>query len=347
MLPVLNRPILEWHIMNCVRNGIKIIHIIAVENPLAVGEFVHPDTRWGASIEMLVYKDPCGVRELLTRISGLVQDKVLIIPAEILINVEYQYLVNLHHSKTTITKVLTDGCVDFHSNKQSHNCYKKLSPVSIETGIYIVDKGALNSSEEIAYSWDGSFVSIQTPRDLWIANMTALMGCFDNFLGSDYRRPSNNEPEIGHHTYTDSTVVLKTPCLIGDHCKINSGVSVSKFSVIGNGVIIDHGATIESSVIFKDTYVGTDTSIENCLVSGNVMMNLDIGSWTSVDDQFLLSGVKKRLEYSFSEKLFDKSLALLLLIATSPVWTIKGFIRVIGRKSFFAVRQFMVRDVYF
>ncbi len=348
MLPVLNRPILEWHIMNCVRSGIKRILIIAVENPLTVGEFVGADTRWGASIEMLVYKDPYGPRELLTRISGMIQDTVVVIPVETIVNLPYEKFLNFHdNTKGKITRVSIDGHVEFVSNDALKGCSKKLEQGPRETGTYIADAGSVNSPEVVDYLWDGNFMSIETPKDLWMANMAALGGCFADFFGPEHSDALRNEPQIGHHTHIDSTAILKAPCLIGDYCGINAGARISKFSIIGDGVIIDQGATIGSSLICEDTYIGTDANIENSIVVANVMINLDVGSWTSVGDPFLLSGVKKKILYSFSEKLMDKSLAFLLLIITAPIWIIKGIDRMVRRKSFFAVHQLMLRDLYF
>ena len=348
MLPVLNRPILEWHIMNCVRSGITHIFIVAVENPLTVGEFVKHGARWGASIEMLVYKDPCGPRELLTRISEMVKDTVLIIPAETIINLPYENFQNLHDStKGKISRILTDAHMEFEENDASWRCSRKLELEPRETGAYIAGPGSANSPDVTDHLWDGNFVAIETPKDLWMANMVALGGYFADFLGPEYPDKSTNESHVGHHTNIDSTAILGAPCLIGDYCRINAGVRISGFSVIGDGVIVDQGATVGSSLICEDTYVGTDTNIEKCIVMANVMINLEVGSWTSVRDPFLLSGVKKRIPYSFSEKMMDKTLALLLLMLTAPIWIIKGLARVARRKSFFEVHQLMLRNLYF
>ncbi len=348
MLPVLNRPILEWHIMNCVRSGITRILIIAVENPLTVGEFVGPGSRWGASIEMLVYKDPYGPRELLARISGMIQDTVVIIPADAIINLPYESFLNFHdNAKGKITRVSIDGQIEFVANDASLGCFRKLELESRETGAYIADVGSVNSSDVIDYLWDGNFMSLETPKDLWMANMAALAGCFADFFGPVHLYTSRSEPQIGHHTHIDSTAVLRTPCLIGDYCRVNAGVRISRFSIIGDGVIVDQGATVGSSLICDDTYIGTDTNIENCIVMANVMINMKVGSWTSVGDPFLLSGVKKKILYSFSEKLMDKILAFLLLMMTAPIWVITGLIRKVRRKSFFEVHQLMMRDLYF
>ena len=347
MLPVLNRPVLEWHIINCVSSGIKQIHIVAVENPIAVGEFVGPDTRWGASIEMLVYKDPCGLKELLTRVRGLVQAPLLVIPAEIIINLKYTNLISSSHYAGKITRVLIDGSVEFSKRDNSWDCSRRSLETPVESGIFIADSGDSNAMEEVDYLWDRNFISIETPKDLWVANMTALGGGFNDFLHSYNRGLPSDEPLVGHHTYVDSAAILTPPCLIGDHCRINAGATISEFSIIGDRVIIDQSATVSSSLICENTYVGTDTSIERCIVSGNLMINLDIGSWTSVDDPLLLSRVKRKIVYGLSEKLFDKFFALFLLLTTSPIWIIRGLMRIARNKPFFARRKFMSRDIYF
>jgi NDP-sugar pyrophosphorylase family protein len=348
MLPFLNRPILEWHIMNCVRSGIRSIHIIAVENPLIVGEFVGPDTRWGASIELIVYKDPCDLKELLTRIAGMVLDEVLVIPVETVIDLPYKEFENFHNNaEGKITRVLVDGCVELNSGGETWSCSRKLELEPVDTGVYITDPGGVNSMDVVDYIWGGNFLPIETPEGLWTANMAGLGGCFPDFLGPDYQASLTNKIIVGHHTYIDSTAILRAPCLIGDYCRVNPGARILRFSVIGDGVIVDQGAAIESSLICGDTYVGTDTDVHKCIVVGNVMINLDVGSWTSVEDAFLLSGVKKKIVYSFSEKFVDRFLALILLILMAPIWVAKGVSRLARHKPFFAVRRMMLRDLYF
>ncbi|MGC8660078.1 MAG: sugar transferase [Desulfomonilaceae bacterium] len=347
MLPVLNRPILEWHIVNCVSSGIKRIRVIAVENPIAVLEFVGSGARWGASIEVLVYKDPCSLEELLTRIHGTVQSRLLVIPAETLTNLEYKSLVNASYSQGNVTRIVVDGLVEFHGRDHSRGYSKRRLETPIESGIFVVDSDDSNPAGAVDGLLDTNFISLETPKDLWAANMTALGGGFDDFLQSFKPGLSHQEPLLGHHTYIDSAAILRPPCLIGDYCRINPGASISEFSVIGDRVIVDQGATISSSLVCENTYVGSDTSIERCVVSGNFMINVDIGSWTSIDDPLLLSRVKRKIVYRFSEKMFDKILASFLLLITAPIWGIRGVTRIAQNKSFFAYRELMSRDIYF
>jgi mannose-1-phosphate guanylyltransferase / phosphomannomutase len=349
MLPVLNRPLLEWQIMNFVRNGIKKILIIAVENPLSVGNFVGTDTRWGACIEMLVYKDPYSSEDVLKRVSGMVEFPAVLIPSESMLDFEYEKFSELRpDSKGKPIRIMSTGHVEFMTDHDGVNrCLRVPVDAPLDTGCYVFEDCNLDSSQLVDYFWDGSYLSVASPRDLWKANMASIGGCFHNFLGPDYGTLDQKEPHIGHHTVVDSDAIIKAPSFIGDYCRINSGARIAPFSVLGDGVLMDHSASIVSSVIFNDTYVGADANIEDSMVMANVMINIDVGVWTSVGDPFLLSGVNKKITYRLSQKIADRVLGALLFLLTSPVWIFKGISRLARGKTFFASHPLMVRDLYF
>jgi NDP-sugar pyrophosphorylase family protein len=349
MLPVLNRPLLEWQIMNCVRNGIRKILIIAVENPLSVGSFVGLDSRWGASIEMLVYKDPYSSKDVLRRVSGMMEFPAVLLPSESMLDLEYEKFSNLRpDAKGKSIRILSTGHVEFRTDHDGlKRCFRVPVDPPLDTGCYVFEECNLDSSQMVDYFWDGNYLSVESPRDLWKANMACIGGCFHNFLGPDYGTLDQKEPRIGHHTVVDSNAVIQAPSFIGDYCRINPGAKIAPFSVLGDGVLIDHSASIVSSVIFNDTFVGTDANIEDSMVMANVMINLDVGTWTSVGDPFLLSGVNKKITYRLSQKIADRVLGALLFLLTSPVWIFTGIFRLAMGKSFFASHSLMVRDLYF
>ncbi|MFH0959578.1 MAG: sugar transferase, partial [Pseudomonadota bacterium] len=217
----------------------------------------------------------------------------------------------------------------------------------LETGIYISDKVDPQSTVVVDCHCKENFMAVENPTDLWSANTASVAGFFPDFFGPDYADLNSGKPKIGHHCHIDSTSNIIGPSLIGNYTRINAGAKISKFSVLGEGVIIDQGAKVGSSVIFGDTYVGTDANIYKSVVVSNVVMNLDVGVWTSVGDPFLLSGVNKKIIYSVPQKIMDKSLAFLILLVTLPLWIAKGLIRILRGRPFFDVRILMIRDLYF
>ncbi|MCX5872051.1 MAG: sugar transferase [Deltaproteobacteria bacterium] len=349
MLPILNKPMLEWHIINCVISGIRDILILVVENPLSVSEFVGPDTRWGASIKVVACKDPCGPKEILRRISGTAPETVVIIPTETIMNIRYENLLNFHDNRQgKITRVMAGSRIELRCDGDTvTRCSSSTECEPEETGVYVSRLLDTNFPEAVDYSWNGNFTSIREPKDLWTANIASLDGCFSDFLGLADQSSKKETLQIGHHTRIDPTAIINRPSCIGDFCRVNSRAQILAYSVLGNGVIVDKAAIVRSSVIFPETYVGMDANIESSIVVANVMINIEIGTWTPVRDPFLLSGVNRKIIYALPEKVVDKILALILLLITFPIWFTKGLIRLVRKKPFFGSCQFMVRDIYF
>lgn len=348
LLTCLNKPLLERRITEFVEAGLSEIIIIAVEHPQAVQELVGPQTRWGANINLQVFKDPCSSKETVQRISGLVSGPILLVPCETLIDMDYLKARDFQiQSKSRWVDILSrstvDSCSD--SNNLTPCSAFLLAEDTIETGAILFDPDFEESYASEGYVSEGSHVTVVDPKSLWVANMALLEGRFQRIFKVDTSNPAANII-VGHHSKIDKTVSLTGPILIGNYVRILEGVKLQEYSVICDGCIIDREATVKNSVIMDHTYVGTETSLEMTLAQSNFMIHLGIGVWTPVADPFLLSGAKRKVIYSLKDRLAGFLVALILSVLFSPVIILKGGYRKIRGKDFFDTKTIMIRDIH-
>lgn len=346
LLTCLNKPLLERRITEFVEAGLSDIIVIAVENPQAVQEFVGPQTRWGAKINLQVFKDPCGPKETINRIADMVSGPLLLAPCESLIDLDYSKVRQFQLEKKS-RWVNIQSTVRVNLSSESNELK---SCLEIAQGNEAIDTGAMlfdpEQDETTAnYICEGVYVNVLDSRSLWVANMAVLEGRFQRIFNVD-TSALESEIIVGHHTKIDKTVSIKGPVLIGNYVRLLGGAKIQPYSVICDGCIVDREATVRSSVIMENTYVGAETYLEMTLAQANFMIHLEIGVWTTVADPFLLSGAKKKVIYSWKDTLVNLAATVLVLIAVSPVLLIKGLLRKIKGKDFFDHRTIMMRDIH-
>jgi len=65
---------------------------------------------------------------------------------------------------------------------------------------------------------------------------------------------------------------LGSPCWIGDNVRIRSGVKIGAYSVIAPNVEIDARATVNRSIVMKNSFVGESSDLRNCIVEGSTVI---------------------------------------------------------------------------
>jgi hypothetical protein len=112
---------------------------------------------------------------------------------------------------------------------------------------------------------------------------------------------------------------LQGPCWIGAHAVVQSGARVGPQAVVEDGAFIDNGARVADSLIGPATYVGAMTEIRHSLAWGRHLYKNTNGSCIEVPDPFLLGPLGPQRHAKSGAKLPGRCLALLALIAGSPL----------------------------
>ena len=123
----------------------------------------------------------------------------------------------------------------------------------------------------------------------------------------------------GKNSFIHPTARILPPVFIGAKSQIGRDVELGPDVVIGENVIVDEGASIASSTILNQTYVGQMVNIERRVVRQNMMIDLDSSESVKIADAFLLSALKPNLSRSGWVLARDRLLALLLLVLSLPL----------------------------
>lgn len=341
LLPVFNTPLLQHHIELCVSGGMKHIHIAVVDHPQAVRRFVGDGTRWGAAITVWTFKEPCSGPETIDRLAGKLEGPVLLLPAEGLVNLPLADLMAFHHAQgNRVTKVLCTNSLEEQVETDGPSLPLVLRKVAeeVDTGIMVAESPSDAGEAGQAMMFEGNWVRIDALRRLWAANMACLEGRFpllEERLSSRQRDGS----WLGHHVSAHGSAQVHAPSMIGNFASLNAETRIGPYAMLGDSAIVDKGANVVRSLVFDHSYLGALTNLEDSVVAGNAVLNLRIGSWVSVTDTFLVSSVRDKLLIPWTARLFGKSFAGALLVASSPIWLTKGLLRAVSGKPFFSKKR--------
>ncbi|WP_295383859.1 NDP-sugar synthase [uncultured Thiodictyon sp.] len=108
---------------------------------------------------------------------------------------------------------------------------------------------------------------------------------------------------------------------VGANSRVHPEAELLGEVVIGDDVVVDRAATIRNSVIFPRTYVGELVEISNAIVANNYLIRVDTGALLKIDEAFLL-GSLGAAEGRAPVSLWDRLMAVLLLILSAPLWPI-------------------------
>jgi NDP-sugar pyrophosphorylase family protein len=337
LLPLLNLPLLQNQIELCVLNGLKDIHIAVVDHPFVIRSFVGDGARWGASIKIWTFKDSCSGSDTIARLADKLNGPAVLLPVEHCIDMNLEELIAFHQSHDRgLTRVLCESELDANSDSDELSIppvpFKFPQPV--DSGILVADAPDVFAGQSNDMIFQGSWMRIDSSRRLWAANVACLNEHFPVLTGKLTCR-KEGDVRFGHHTSIAPTSTVEGPALIGNFAVLKSGVHVGSYSTIGDKSVIEKGAHVRASLIADHAYIGSQTTIENCIVADNHILNIKIGSWVAVSDPFLISNIQEKIVMPWTAQLLGKSVAALLLFLTFPIWIGKGLFRAVRGKPFF------------
>ena len=180
-------------------------------------------------------------------------------------------------------------------------------------------------------NWTDSVVLAKTTVDVpgYVSRIDSLVAFYQANLDAAARRLDTllipgRETALGltqgRNTEVYPQNIKQGIALIGSNCHIHPSVELIGEVVIGDHVIIDKRATIESSVILPHTYVGELIELRNAIVRGNDLIRVDNGSILKISDTFLLADLTTTYFNTGLGPFFNRTAGLFLLTLSLPFW---------------------------
>jgi mannose-1-phosphate guanylyltransferase/phosphomannomutase len=351
MLPILNKPLLLYIIEHFQKFDIKNIKINLHHLPEYIDSYFETGENFGVEISYSLEKNLLGTASALKRVESFFDDSTLVHSGNCLADVDLNEIYYFHkQKKSLLTFVVTEDRTkeltaeyELNNNGQIIKSNYRVSKANaqlnfIPIGIYIIEKEILklipsqtqsnidtdvvntlllNKIDFYAYFTQKDNYRITNPHDLLDLNMKLL-----DELTLDQNKLIHKHDSAYIHNSVISTI--KKPIMIGEDSRISKNVEFLGSSVIGSNVKIDEGAIISNSLILNNTYIGKNIEINNSIVYKNLHLSIARDYSIYINDEFILSELKKNPRFQSAKKIilrsFDIILSLTALVLFAPVF---------------------------
>ena len=321
MVPVLNRPILEYLLLLLKQYDIQEIAMTLMYLPQKIMDYFGDGSKWGVNLKYYVEDTPLGTAGSIYAASDFLDETFIVLSGDCITDVNLNEAVALHkEKKAAVTMILkrvefpldygiaiTDpkGYIMEFFEKPS---WSEVFSDTANTGIYIIEPWVMelfNLSLPSDFSRDvfpklleaGHPIYGYITNDYWndIGGLDSYIRTHHDFLERriHFDIPGRNIHSriwIGENTQIDPTAIIRNPCFIGSNCRIGANVLIDGFTTIGDNCIIENDSSIRKCILWNNCYVDYATELRGCVLGNHVQIMHHVSAFenTVIGDETLV-----------------------------------------------------------
>jgi len=309
MLPIANKPIIEWNLKNAIGAGFsEFIFVVAYKSEMVRNYFQNGE-KWGIKIEYVNQGEALGTAHAIGMVEKFVGDFVILSGdtifgkqdiKDISKNKNCMGILNLENAKDYGTVEMKDKAI-LKIHEKMENPITKI----INAGIYHFDKKIFDYIRKTKKSIRGEY-EITDSINMMLDDKS-LLGIFlkewkdvvypwhlldaneENLKKIDIKIKGDIEKNttikgnvsIGKNTTVMAGSYIEGPVMIGENCKIGPNCYIRSYTSIGDNCHIGNACEVKNSIIMDSTniphqnYVGDSIIGQNCnLGAGSKVANL-------------------------------------------------------------------------
>jgi len=297
MVPVLNKPFIEYVIRHLSNHTINEIILAMGYKPDAITSYFGDASQLGAKLIYSVETDPMGTAGAAKNAEQYIDDTFFVMNGDIFTDLNLTEMLHFHKNKgakvtialTTVEDPTRFGVVETDSQQRVTRFIEKpsrdqVTSNMINAGVYIIESEVLKRIPEgkrcmfehdvfpalladgepvFGYATNAYWIDMGTPEKYRQLNCDLLCGKSTQvtFKVGDIR--------IGKQSSVHPQAKLTGPVLVDRDCTMGKGVQLKGPVVIGPGCKINDGATIENSILWQNVTIGEQAVLKDCIVASN------------------------------------------------------------------------------
>lgn len=309
MLPVANKPIIEWNLLNAINAGLEEFIFVIGYKGEKVREYFGDGDKWGVKIDYVNQGEPLGTAHALSLLKGMTDDFVVMCGDTIFGSDDIKKIVKKENSigLFRVENAKEYGVVELDGDKVKKIYEKMEIPVSniINAGIYHFDNKIFKFIEETQRSKRGEYEitdsinlmakeeelkgivltewkDVVYPWDLLEINKE-LLDKMDGKIEGNIEEGViiKGKVIVGEGTKVMSGSYIEGPVIIGKNCKIGPNCYIRPYTSIGDDCHVGNVCEIKNSIVMDasnvphQNYVGDSIIGSNCnLGAGTKIANL-------------------------------------------------------------------------
>lgn len=327
MIPIANRPILEYAIDALAKNGITDISIVVGYKKERIMSHFEDGRNWKVSIEYLEQKKrvaQAGTAYALSMARDRVKGDFLLLPGDNIIGpgLIADLLVKKGKHRVVVTESETPskyGVVELSGDtvinlvekpehhisnlistgiyKFSDDIFEAIDPVMSagKYGLTSVVRSLLAETKITAVKTTSLWSDVVYPWDILTMNAVALRKCGQKTSGKVDKGVTMKGPVIiGDGTVIRSGTHILGPVVIGEGCEIGPSVCIYPSTSIGDNVRIGPFTVVENSVLMNDVQLSSGSYVSHSVIGEGVDMSPQFCAVES-DANVMLEGECRRV----------------------------------------------------
>ncbi|MEM2943293.1 MAG: sugar phosphate nucleotidyltransferase [Methanomassiliicoccales archaeon] len=296
MLPVGNKPIMEYIIESLASNGIKDIIVVVGYKKEKIMSYFQDGMKFGVDIHYVHQEKQIGTSHALLCAKELLDDDFIVLAGDNIIDANSIGDLLKYHKIPSVLVTESDnpskyGVVEIHNGKITGLIEKPaVAPGNlISTGIYLfspdilkriereMNDGALgisnamqkmlNEIEIFAVKTHGKWADVVYPWQIIEVNSAILKFKGQTTSGTIEDHVVIKGPVVvGAGTTIRSGTYINGPVLIGEGCEIGPNATILPASSIGKNVQIGSYTLISNSVIMDNVFIDSHSHISNSVI---------------------------------------------------------------------------------
>ncbi|MCE5297242.1 MAG: NTP transferase domain-containing protein [Euryarchaeota archaeon] len=300
MLPIGNKPILEFVVEALVSNGVRDIILVVGYKKERIMSFFGDGSRFGARITYVFQDKQLGTAHAMTYLKGILKGRFLVLPGDNIVDKDLvSSLIALDKGNNVLVTESDEpskyGVVSLMNERIMSLEEKPINGTGniISTGLYNFEAEMLRHFEEgiaqgkygisdvlksmletidiRAVFGNGQWDDAVYPWDLLRLNEIALGNKGQIIAGTvEAGVTLKGSVVIGRGTRIRSGTYIEGPVVIGEGCDIGPSATIFPSTSIGNGVVVGPFTYITNSIIMSNVTVSSHVHLSQSIIDDNV-----------------------------------------------------------------------------
>jgi len=309
MIPIGNKPILEWNLLNAIDAGIReFVFVVSYKSEMVRSYFGNGE-KWNVKIEYVNQGEPLGTAHAISVVEKFVKDFIVLCGDTIFGKKDFKNIVKTKNSMglAKVENAKEYGIIELDKENVVKIYEKMDEPFTniINGGIYHFNSKIFNYIRKTKKSPRGEFeitdsinmmikdtnlkgIFLKNWRDvvypwhLLDANEEILKKIDKKIDGTVEKNTTiKGKVIIGKNSTIMNGSYIEGPVVIGENCKIGPNCYIRPYTSIGNDCHVGNACEVKNSIILNNSnvphqnYVGDSIIGENCnLGAGSKVANL-------------------------------------------------------------------------
>ena len=307
MVPIADKPILQYVVESLVQNGIRQIIIVVGYRREQIFDYMGAGEQFGIDITYVTQERQLGTAHALAQAKDAVGDEFLVLPGDNLIEASTIARFVGVKPNAMLVKKAVNPCgygVVVIENEMVKEIIEKPEEAKgniVNTGIYafnkeifdfigdqlnipdVLNKMITEGKSVSGQQTDGTWLDVVYPWDIISLNDAILRRIPPKIGGTiEVGASIKGRVSIGKETVIKSNSYIVGPVVIGENCEIGPNVCILPSTSIGDNVIVSPLTEIENCVIADDVSIGSGSIIQDSVIDKGCVIQ---GRFTAFSNQ--------------------------------------------------------------